>query len=151
MADEGEPITTLVPKTAEPILRVPERLLERQGYNYRRMLSHLHDHLLKNEWCDMACQARQFNGRNSATNRRAASRRMPSLFAKCLSLGELLVIDYAGHGNGHRGEILQVKLLRSGVQSDMERLAARRQLERMLTRKEISDQKYHRALLLLDR
>lgn len=133
-------------KTRPELMSVGTRALSSHGWRNDLFAEHLKVHLGNSAWCDVGCAARTFFGRNTAANRSGVRKRLSRGFHALLAQGLFVVIDYAS-GPNHHGEAIAFKLY--NPHSEMERQAAKMQLERMVKRREISEEKLQRARQLL--
>jgi len=140
-----------VVKTKPELVTVRNRSVSPYGFRHALMADHLEEHLgsLRKQWCEIGCLARTMFGRNSDVNRKAVRQRMSFAFRWFLDRGIFLVIDYEAHGAGHHGEAKALKIYKPSAQLTLELQSAHSQIDRMLRRKEITQERYDKALQIL--
>lgn len=133
------------------LVEVKNRQVSPYGFRHTLMQEHLEKHLgqVSNQWCEIGCLTRTMEGRNSETNRRAMRKRLTFAFKWFLDRGIFLVVDKEPHGQGHHGEAKAVKIYTQTGQMTLELQAAQEQLERMVRRREISQERCIRAREIL--
>jgi len=138
-------------KAKPELVTVKNRSVSAYGFRHTLLSDHLQQHLgsVRNQWCDIGCLARTMFGRNIETNRKNVRQRIAGAFRWFLDHGMFLVIDYESFGNGHHGESKAVKLYRPEKQLSLELQTAQSQLDRMLRRREISQERYEKASRLI--
>jgi hypothetical protein len=140
-----------VVKAKPELVTVRNRSVSPYGFRHTLMADHLENHLasLSNQWCEVGCLARTMFQRNSEANRKAVRQRLAGAFRWFLDHGLFLVIEYESIGKGHHGESKAVKIYRRESQLQIEFQTAEMQLERMLRRREISQDRYNKAMEIL--
>jgi hypothetical protein len=143
-------LTVVKPKPE--LVTIKNRSVSPYGFRHVLMADHLTEHLgsVSKQWCEVSCLARTMFGRNSEVNRAAVRRRLAAAFRWFLDRKLFLVIDYEGFGQGHHGESKAVKIYDPTKQLALELQSAQEQLDRMLRRREISKERYDKALELLN-
>lgn len=140
-----------VVKPKPELVTIKNRSVSPYGFRHALMRDHLEEHLasLRKQWCEVGCLARTMFGRNSEVNRRAVRQRMSFAFKWFLDKGIFLVIDYEIYGGGHHGEAKALKIYMPSGQLTLELQSAKSQIDRMLRRKEITQERYDKARKIL--
>jgi hypothetical protein len=140
-----------VVKNKPELVEVKNRSVSAYGFRHTLMNDHLQQHLesLRKQWCEVGCLARTMFQRNSEANRKQVRQRMAGAFRWFLDRGIFLVIDYEIFGNGHHGEMKAIKIYQPSAQLTIEFESAQSQVKRMLRRREISQERYDKAVQLI--
>ncbi len=136
--------TGLVRQRPKPTLvQIGNRLVSSDGLFHPSLAA---DYLIGNAretWKTVAELSRIFCGRNCIDGKKCVRKNMFRVFTQCLMRGEFLVYETQGNGRIHA-----VKLL--DPTSEQERQAAIPQLERMKNRRQLTADKYERALQVIE-
>lgn len=138
------PTEALEKKGSKPsLIKVGSRYISSDGRFHSDLAA---DYIMANarqKFVNIGEIARVFTGANTIPGKKRARKNMAAVFYRLLSRGEFLL-----YHTGTNGRIDMVKLL--DVKSEMERQQALPQLERMKQRRQLSNEKYEKALQVIE-
>jgi hypothetical protein len=141
------PLVKIRKRFRPALVTIGDRTISVNGWRVPLVLDHLRWHLtqgLSGQWCVVPCMAdTMFQRRNKSTCEDVRAR-VGWTFRKLLALNQFVTIDYTGP----RGQIKAMKLFDAAA-GEIELQAAKRQLERMRGRREVTGEAFERALALI--
>ena len=142
---------TGIVKSKVQLAKVGDRHVSMVGWSMATVADHLRTHDIEeapeDKWCSVECMARTMFQRNTEENRQKVRERVRGLFRALLTQGYFMVIAY-DESPGGRGKIVACRIL-SDTPTEQEVQAADRQLERMRSRKEVSEELFAQAHALI--
>lgn len=106
---------------------------------YAHLMDHLGTENPEDRWCDTECFARSIFGKNTQMNREESRSRMSYLFRALLPANVFLLLDYS---DPHRA-IASAKIL--DPESEADRVAARIQIDRLVSKNKLYGELLERA------
>ncbi len=122
------------------------RKLAARGFYFNTLEEHLKEHLaekLNKQWCDISCVTRVFYSRSTASTRATMREQISKAFPIFLKRGLFLAIE-----RGKHRKAIAIKFYNPGADGK-ELEHAKQQLDYMRRFKQISEDKYKTAQLLL--
>jgi hypothetical protein len=125
-------------KAIDKLIRLTEK--STKGWSTEKAIGHLFLHMLsKSGMCPICCLTQQFF-RATKAEQAQTRKRVPLMFTHMLRKHQMFLMkEYAPKGNGFHGEIMAVGIYNAQTASAREQELARKQLDRMVSRREISN------------
>lgn len=147
----SESSTALRVVKPQHLTKVGTRMISTVGFRVDLVLQHLEWHrLLENprqRWCEVGCLAKTIFHRNDEHNRKCVRSRMARVVRDALDRYQrLVVLEYGDRGT--HGKIQAMKIYDGG--EGLERQCAMHQLDRMRSRRQLTDRMLETALRLME-
>lgn len=132
------------------LVKVGQNSLASRGFRNIDFVEHLHDHVQESrkikpllpKWCEIGCMARTMYGRNIESHRYAIRHRVAAARRYMIERGALLLTDL------DKNKIRALKIYDNTSTDEKE--FAKNHIERLRVRKEMNEQAYQKAILLVE-
>lgn len=139
----ASPDVAVIKRSKPTLIQIGNRMVTSDGRFHPDLAADYLQGQARTRWVPIPELAKIFCGGTTVDDKRRMRKSMFRVFATLLNRGEFLVYETLSSGR-----INAVKLL--DVKSELERQAARPQLERMKQRRQVTTEKYEMALQVLE-